>query len=285
MNYNHINQIVKVVPLLGTAFLFSCTNASKIPSLASIIPIDITTLSGEGPKAKSNCDDGAVYRYTARTNGPNARMDNFCIQEDLQDRFVHQPPPEMKGECQAEFCGMTTAAHRYPIEYALLQAAVSLERVRKVKLGSKALTFDDGIHSEDIFLYFQTVKFDLSPGVHCVSKLEEYEEHLDQNSMPEVEHVLALERLQSGEKKYVYNRSSLISGSIFMEQIHQKNLHSVLLIVETKYEETEDAAIWVEKTLCKSKKGPISLRESQYFSFYANSINREEWSVTTSWKE
>lgn len=275
---------IKVVAYWGTTFLLSCTTTSKAPSLTSIIPMSIASLSGEGPRANIDCSEGALYRYSARTNGPNARVDDFCVQEQYQENFVHQPPPEMKSECSSEFCGVTTAAHRSPIEYALLQAAVSLERVRKVKLGTKELTFDDGLHSEDISLYFQTVKFDLSTNVECVSKLEEYEEHLDRNTLPEVDHVLALERLQRGEKKYVYQPSSLVSGSIFMEQVHQDNVYSLLVIVETKYEESDDAAIWTEKTLCKSKSGPIFMRASDRFAFHVTSLNQEEWLVAASWK-
>jgi hypothetical protein len=283
MKTSSITENAKKVVLYSSAiFCFSCST-SKYLQLPSIIPIDIFALSGQGPVAQNGCPDQQLYRYVARTNGPKARMDDFCIHEEYQEEFVHQPPNDMLEDCPSEFCGMTSTAHRFPIEYALLQSAVSLERIQKVKVGTKEITFDDGIQSEDISLYFETVRFELSPGVSCISKLEEYEEHHGRNTLPQVEHILALERMQRGEREYIYQGTSLVSGSIFMEQTKKDSQYSVLVIVESKYEEAEDAGVWTEKTLCKSKLGPIFLRGSENFNFHVQSINQEEWSINSSW--
>ncbi len=94
MRIFYSRHIKQVVPILGATFLLSCASTSKQPSVAPA-PIDITTLNGEGPKAQMGCSDNALYRYAARTNGPNARLDEFCIQEEYQEKFVHQPTSDM----------------------------------------------------------------------------------------------------------------------------------------------------------------------------------------------
>ena len=284
------NKSIFVV-IYSICISFSCAcsifSGTTIPikTTLKIFNFDPASLSGEGPKATIGCKDGQIYRYAARTIGPQAKVDEFCIEESLKDSFVHQPSSAMLGRCPMEVCGMTTSARRYPIEYAMLQAAISLERVRSVKLGAKSMHHDDGINSEDVSLYFQTVKFKISSDVRCISKLEEYEEHSNRNTLPQVEQILSLERMRRGEEEYIYQGSSLINGSVFLEQKKVRNSYEIIMIVESKFEESQDAAIWIERTMCKSKSGPIIMSKSNSYGFNAYKLNRDEWEVTAHWKK
>ena len=270
--------------LLG--FLVSCSKTQKtVSSLPTFIDYDTSAYNGYNTGYQLGCEEGQLYRYVARTIGAQAKVDDFCMQEDLEHAFVHQPQDAMTGRCQSSFCGMTTAARRAPIEYAMLQAVVSLERVQSVHLGSKNRSTETEDASEDISLYYQTVRFDLSPEIKCISKVEEYEEHQEKNTLPQLAHVMALERMRTESKEYVYQGSSLVSGSIFMEQIKKEDIHEIILIVESKYEEYHDSAIMTEKTLCQSQSGPIHMSAVQRYMIQSFPLNREEWEVTAQWRE
>ena len=57
------------------------------------------------------------------------------------------------------------------------------------------------------------------------------------------------------------------------------------MIVESQYEERNDSAILTERTMCKSKSGPISMMDVGNYGFNAYKLSREEWEVTAHWKK
>lgn len=252
---------------------------------SSSAPSHIADLGGETRKPTIGCEENYLSTYNSRIIGSKVRLDDWCIDESLQETYLISPDKSMHGTCPNDKCGMASAHRRYPIEHAVLQSITALERSHSMHLSAKDSSYDDGTTTEDISLYFQTIKFDLSPDVHCVSKFEEYEEHHEKAMRKEAEAILLKERKRTGASNYVFHSAKLSSGEIIYKQSVQDDKHEILMIVQTKFEESEEAALLEEKTLCISKKGPINMRDISKYHVWVQPRNAEEWEVITYWNK
>ncbi len=232
---------------------------------------DMTDAGGQMQSPKSPCEggEGVVYRYVARTFGPQARIDDFCVCEEHQERFVLQPPAAMQGGCPTKLCGDASTSRRGPLEHALLQSIVSLERSKETKIQSRHNKHD--LYEVDIIK--GTTNFRLDDSVRCTAKLETFKEHAGRTTVGHDE------ASESALAFFYQSEATTTSGTIWVEQKHVGDEHTLMVIVESKFEGYQEAELFKETILCKSDKGAISVGESPVYGFRASRLSLDEWGV------
>ena len=222
----------------------------------------------------SEAGEPVLYRYVARTYGGQARIDEFCIAEDHEASFVHQPSASMEGGCPGALCGQASTWRRGPIEHAMLQAIVSLERSTSTRVEAMHSSNKSLHELYEVELVKGTTRFRLSEGVQCIANLETFKEHADQGARAGDE-VISPEKLSF----FYGTEASLSSGTIWAEQKVHAGGHDLMVIVESTFEGQYEAELFKESILCKSAAGPIGALSSPIYGFRVSRASLDEWHV------
>tara|TARA_B100000530_G_scaffold123100_1_gene76906 strand:- start:23 stop:889 length:867 start_codon:yes stop_codon:yes gene_type:complete len=222
----------------------------------------------------TEADDDVLYRYVARTFGGQARIDEFCVAEANQDRFTFQPPEGMEGSCPGALCGQASTWRRGPIEHAMLQAIVSLERSTSTRLEAMRRSNQTVHDLYQVDLVKGTTRFRLAEGVQCIANLETFKEQTGHGARAGDE-VISPEKLT-----FFYGTEASISrGSIWVEQKQHDGGHDLMVIIESAFEGHYEAELFKETILCKSTSGVISALSSPVYGFSVNRASLDEWSI------
>jgi len=286
----------KAVALCASALLFvACggpqrvANSTETSSGASSVRlnsnshVDATDLGGDIRKPVSPCPKGdkQLYRYAARTLGGNARIDEFCVGENLEEWFVHQPPEGMLGKCPTAVCGMATVSRRGPIESALLQSIVSLEHGRALKTADMTRIREDSTHEfHQVSVQAGSVKFRLDQGTTCVAKLEVFQERVEVDASVPGSQPTSNDQERQEQLRYVYAEGPTVSsGSIYVDQTNTEGTHRLLALIKSRYEGRQDSELFQQKILCTNSTGPIAVSKSPVYGFRVKRVSRDEWMV------
>jgi hypothetical protein len=236
---------------------------------------DMTDHGGQMQSPGSPCEGGkgVVYRYVARTFGAQARMDEFCVGDEHTESFAFQPTPQMEGGCPTKLCGDASTSRRGPIEHALLQSIVSLERSKATRVKTMHRKNEDLHDLYEVDIIKGSTRFRLSEGIHCVANLETFKEHADRVTAGH-------DAATSADLAFFYqSEATIANGTIWVEQKQQGDAHTLMVIIESKFEGYHDAELFKETILCKSKVGAISVRSSPVYGFRATRLSIDEWGV------
>ncbi len=262
----------------AAAFFFlssGCATTQSAPEQVLGVKPDPVDQGGQMQTPVSGCsDEGVLYRYVARTFGGQARIDEFCMSPEGERVFTQAPPQSMEGACPAELCGLASTWRRGPIEHALLQSIVSLERSRATRLEMMRSSMKEEDERYEVDVSKGTTRFRLSSGVECIANLVTYKEETGAGTQPGDE-VISPEDLS-----FFYTSDNTISrGSIWVEQRRNGVVHDLMVIVENAYEDHDEAELFKETILCKSTDGAISSAGSELYDFRVNRASIDEWGV------
>ena len=255
--------------------LSSCATAGVGVGGGVTLRPDAVDQGGQLQESAPECQGGEdiLYRYVARTFGGHARIDEFCS-AGADAPFTGQPPEAIEGSCPGTLCGQATTWRRGPIEHALLQAVVSLERSKATRLEMMRRSSQELHELYEVELSKGTTRFRLNAGVECIANLELFKEHADAGVRPGDE-VISPEELS-----FFYDTEASISrGSIWVEQNKNGPVHDLLIIVESAFEGRVEAELYKERILCKSERGPIRVLESPVYGFRVERASLDEWGV------
>jgi hypothetical protein len=293
--------ISKVAALVAATFVFSGCFKQQVKPDASLakkkridpsMVRDTTDLGGTlrrpdvGCKTDDALDPKVVYRYKALTLGSNANIYDFCVAEGFEDQFIGQPPETQMGSCPTKLCGESTTSRRGPVDHAALQAIVSLEQSRSLKLVGMHKAHDTQHEHHDVNVHEDMVRFRLNQGTMCTSKLAVFSEHSAKETLSEADRIIAADQKRRKMVSYFYSEGPTItSGDIWFEQTRDGDKFKSLLIIESKFDGRHDSEVFKETILCLSKKGPISLAKSPIYGFRYKRVNSEEWEVFSALRE